>query len=114
MQKESAQNKKIPRQYKYLGLITALYITFQLISDITAGKIVQLGIFTVSVTVLYFPFTYIFGDILTEIYGYAKARSAIWMVLISSILAGLIYALVTFLPPAAGFDANAAYARVDR
>src|SRR3989344_705271 len=112
MQKESAQNKKIPKQYKYLGLITALYITFQLVSDITAGKIVKLGIFTVSATVLYFPFTYIFADVLTEVYGYAKARSVVWMVFFSSVIAGLIYVLVVFLPPAVGFDANDAYARV--
>lgn len=99
-------------QYKYLGLITVLYITFQLVSDVTAGKIVQLGIFTVSATVLYFPFTYIFADVLTEVYGYAKARSVVWMVLIASVLAGLIYSLVVFLPPAVGFDANSAYSRV--
>ena len=100
------------KQYKYLGLITALYITFQLVSDVTAGKIVQLGIFTVSATVLYFPFTYIFADILTEVYGYAKARSVVWMVFFSSVIAGLIYVIVVALPPAVGFDANPAYTRV--
>ena len=100
------------KQYKYLGLITALYITFQLVSDITAGKIVQLGIFTVSATVLYFPFTYIFADVLTEVYGYAKARSVVWMVFFSSVIAGLIYVVVVALPPAIGFDANDAYTRV--
>ena len=103
---------KIPKTYKYLGLITALYITFQLVSDVTAGKIVQLGIFTVSATVLYFPFTYIFADVLTEVYGYAKARSVVWMVLFSSILAGVIYTIVVYLPPAAGFGANDAYTQV--
>ena len=106
------RKKEIAKQYKYLGLITALYITFQLVSDITAGKIVQLGIFTVSATVLYFPFTYIFADVLTEVYGYAKARSVVWMVFFSSIIAGLIYVVVVALPPAVGFDANDAYTRV--
>jgi len=106
------ENSKQQRHYKYLGLITALYITFQLVSDITAGKIIQLGIFTVSATVLWFPFTYIIADILTEVYGYAKARSVIWMVLMSSVIAGIIYSVVVFLPPAAGFDANNAYVRV--
>ncbi|MBS3144028.1 queuosine precursor transporter [Candidatus Woesearchaeota archaeon] len=100
------------KQYKYLGIITALYITFQLVADVTAGKLVQLGIFTVSATVLYFPFTYIFADCLTEVYGYAKARSVIWMVFFSSVIAGLIYSLVVILPPAIGFDANEAYTRV--
>jgi len=100
------------KQYKYLGLITALYITMQLVSDVTAGKIIQLFIFPVSVTVLYFPITYIFSDILTEVYGYAQARRVLWTVLASSIVAGLIYQLVVILPPAVGFDANDAYTRV--
>lgn len=100
------------KTYKYLGLITAFYIAMQLISDVTAGKIVQLGIFTVSATVLHFPITYIFSDILTEVYGYAQARKTIWMVLGCSVLAGLIYQLVVALPAAPGFDAAPAYARV--
>lgn len=100
------------KNYKYLGLITTLYIAFQLISDVTAGKIVQLGIFTVSATVLYFPITYIFSDILTEVYGYAKARSVVWQALLASVIAGLIYTLVVWLPPAVGFDANDAFDRV--
>ena len=43
------------KDYKYLGLITAFYIALQLISDVTAGKIVQLGIFTVSATDFVLP-----------------------------------------------------------
>lgn len=100
------------KQYKYLGVITILYVVFQLVSDITAGKIIQLGIFTVSATVLYFPITYIFADVLTEVYGYAKARLVVWQVLVASVLAGLIYQLVVLLPPAVGFGANDAYALV--
>jgi len=97
------------KTYKYLSLLTVLYVTFQLVSDITAGKIVQLGIFTVSVTALYFPFTFIFGDVLTEVYGYAKARSVVWKVLLASVLAGIVYQLVIVLPPAQGFSSNTAY-----
>lgn len=100
------------KSYKYLGLITTLYIAFQLISDVTAGKIVELGIFTVSATVLYFPITYIFSDILAEVYGYAKARSVVWQALLASVIAGFVYQLVVWLPPAVGFDANDAYTRV--
>lgn len=100
------------KSYKYLGLITTLYIAFQLISDVTAGKIVALGIFTVSATVLYFPITYIFSDILTEVYGYAKARSVVWQALLASVVAGIIYQLVVWLPPATGFGANDAYTQV--
>jgi uncharacterized integral membrane protein (TIGR00697 family) len=100
------------KDYKLLGLLTALNITFQLVSDVTAGKIVQLFIFPVSATVLYFPFVYIISDVLTEVYGYARARRILWLTLASSIIAGLVYQLVVYLPPATGFDANEAYARV--
>jgi uncharacterized integral membrane protein (TIGR00697 family) len=100
------------KTYRYLGAITCLYVTMQLISDVTAGKVIAFFGFSVSVTVLYFPVTYIFSDILTEVYGYARARSVLWTVLFCSILAGLLYQLVVYLPPAAGFDGNDAYRRV--
>jgi len=100
------------RSYKYLSLITYLYVTMQLVSDVTAGKIISLFGLTVSVTALYFPVTYIFSDILTEVYGYARARSVLWSVMFCSIAAGLLYQLVVALPPAPGFDANPAYERV--
>lgn len=100
------------RKYKYLGLITALYITFQLISDVTAGKIIDFFGFPVSVTVIYFPVTYILSDVLTEVYGYARARSVIWTVLLCSVLAGVFYQLVVFLPPAGFFSQNESYVQV--
>jgi uncharacterized integral membrane protein (TIGR00697 family) len=100
------------KRYKYLGVITVFYVTMQLVSDVTAGKLINLGGYGVSVTVLYFPVTYIFADILTEVYGYARARAVLWTVLVCSVIAGLTYQLVVFLPPAAGFDANEAYVRV--
>ena len=106
------KKNNINRHYRYLGFITCLYVTFQLVSDVTAGKIIHLWMFPVSVTVLYFPVTYIFSDILTEVYGYARARSVLWTVVITSILAGLLYQLVVYLPPAPGFDANDAFTRV--
>lgn len=100
------------RHFKYLGLITCLYVTLQLVSDITAGKIIEVWIFPVSATVLYFPVTYIFADVLTEVYGFARARSVLWTVLACSVIAGLIYQLVVILSPAQGFAHNEAYARV--
>lgn len=100
------------KHYKFLGLFTLLYVTFQLISDVTAGKIIALGPFTVSVTVLYFPITYIIADVLTEVYGYAQSRKVVWYVFFSSVIAGLVYWLVSVLPPAPLFNANDAYVRV--
>ncbi len=100
------------KRYKYLGLITALYITFQLVSDVAAGKIVQLWVFPVSVSILFFPFTYIFSDILTEVYGYARSRRVVWTVLLASVIAGLLYQIAAFAPSAPGFIDGQAYTRV--
>lgn len=99
-------------QLKLFWPIVLLYVTFQLISDVTAGKVISLGPAVVSATVLYFPITYLISDILTEVYGYERARRALWLVMISSITAGLVYQLVVVLPPGPGFDGNEAYARV--
>jgi len=100
------------RGYKFLGVLTALYITFQLVSDVSAGKIISLLGFPVSVTVIFFPVTYILSDVLTEVYGYARARSVIWVVLLCSILAGISYQIVTVIPPAVFFKSNDSYIQV--
>ena len=100
------------KRFKYLGLMTCLYITFQLVSDVCAGKLIDVLSYPVSVTVLFFPITYIFSDILTEVYGYTIARNVLWTVLICSITAGLIYIGVAALSPSVIFQNNEAYKTV--
>src|SRR4051812_7378859 len=100
---------KLDADLRWVWPIAIVYVTFQLISDVTAGKLIQVGSAQVSVTILYFPITYIISDILTEVYGYARARRILWLVMMSSITAGLIYQLVVVLPPAGSFANEAAY-----
>lgn len=100
------------KNYKLLGLLTALNITFQLVSDVTAGKIIQLFALPVSVTVLYFPVVYILSDVLTEVYGYARARLVTWLTLVCSVVAGLIFYAAAYLPSPEFFTASEAYATV--
>ena len=94
---------------KYYWVVVIAYVVFQLVSDVTAGKIIALGPAVVSVTVLYFPITYLLSDVLTEVYGFERARRALWIVMAASIVAGLIYQLVVALPPGPGFELNSAY-----
>lgn len=100
------------KAFKYLGLFLALNIAFQLISDATAGKIVLLFGFGVSVTVLYFPFTYIISDVMTEVYGYARARQVLWYTVMASVLAGVFYQVAVAVPAAPFFTGGQAYADV--
>lgn len=101
-----------PKSSQFFWLIVITYITFQLISDVTAAKVVNIGGATVSVSVFYFPFTYIISDILTEVYGFERARRALWSVMAASVTAGLIYQFAIWLPPAEGFPNNEAYRTV--
>ena len=100
------------KTYKLLVLFTVLNVMFQLVSDVTAGKLIQLFGFPLSISVLYFPFVYIISDVVTEVYGYARARRVLWFTMLASIGAGLIYQLAVYLPPAEIFGANEAYRTV--
>jgi uncharacterized integral membrane protein (TIGR00697 family) len=62
-----------------LVIIIALFITCLITANIIAVKVVSLGFFIVPAAVLVFPVSYIFGDVLTEVYGYRTARKVIWL-----------------------------------
>jgi uncharacterized integral membrane protein (TIGR00697 family) len=99
-------------RFRYLNLLLALNITFLLVSDFTGARIISIYGVGVSVTVLYFPFTYLIGDILTEVYGYAESRRVIWLSIFCSI-AGSVVAGAQLLVPAAPFlDTDRAFQQV--
>jgi uncharacterized integral membrane protein (TIGR00697 family) len=67
------------RAYRYFPLVTAVFVTCLIVSNIIAVKIAAVGPFVLPVAVIIFPISYIFGDVLTEVYGYARARQVIWI-----------------------------------
>lgn len=97
------------KTYKYLDLVVLLDVTIMAIVNVISGKIIQLSIFTLSAASLCIPITYIFGDLLTEVYGYKQARRATWILMLTTILSAIIYQLAVWLPPAPGFKVNEAY-----
>ena len=66
------------RSYRYFNFITALFVTILVISNIIAVKLVTIAGLILPAAVILFPISYIFGDVLTEVYGYANARKVIW------------------------------------
>lgn len=100
------------KNYKHLSTIVLLYAVFAVMSNVGAGKIVSIGIFTVSATVVFFPFTYIFADILTEVYGYSQARNVAWKMLGVYFLAAIMAQAIVWLPAAPGFAQSEAFAVV--
>jgi uncharacterized integral membrane protein (TIGR00697 family) len=96
----------MPRQYKYYDFVMAAFVCVLLCSNlIGAGKAAQLslpvlGPVTFSAGVLFFPISYIFGDILTEVYGYGRDRRVVWAGFAALAFASLMATVVVSLPPA--------------
>jgi len=97
------------KSYRHIDTITALFVAVLLISNIAATKILVLGPFTFDGGTILFPLSYIFGDILTEVYGYARSRKVIWLGFISAAVMAAMFALVGALPPAADWQYQDAY-----
>jgi hypothetical protein len=86
--------------FRWFNLVTAVFVTTLIISNIIAVKIIQIGPLFLPAAVILFPIAYIFGDILTEVYGYARARQVIWIGFFCNLLAvGAIW-LAGLLPSA--------------
>ena len=101
------------RGYKYYDLVMVAFVTALLCSSlIGVGKVSQLGGYSFGTAVIFFPVRYIFGDILTEVYGYARTRRVIWAGFVALGFASLMSWVVVALPPAAGWPHQAAYVTV--
>ncbi len=99
-------------RYKYLGLLAALNVTLLLVSNFTAARIISIFGVGVSVTILYFPLTYLIADILTEVYGYSQARSIIWLSIFCSVIGASLASGQLLVPPAIFFKDDAAYHQI--
>jgi hypothetical protein len=100
------------KNYKYLDVITVIFVVVLLISNIASTKIAKVGFMALDGGTLLFPLTYIFNDVLTEVYGYKTSRKIIWMGFASALLMSLVLGLVGFLPSAAGWEHQDAYMKI--
>lgn len=84
---------------KYLGIFGMFWLMFLLLAVYTAPKTFSLGPIVFSVSILAYPFTYVFSDIFTEVYGYRVTRKIVWAGFACIILASLITYLYSIIPP---------------
>jgi uncharacterized integral membrane protein (TIGR00697 family) len=91
--------------HRWYPVVVALFATSLVISNIIAVKLFQLGSLILPAGVIMFPLAYILGDVLTEVYGYAKAREAIWIGFGCNLLAVLAIWIAGLLPPALNWNA---------
>ena len=107
------------KQYRFFDLIMAVFVTVLVVSNIaSSAKIVDwgFGLFGVPMAfdagTILFPISYIFGDILTEVYGYKRSRRVIWMGFACLALSAFIFWIVRVMPGEAtwqGYAGDAAY-----
>lgn len=96
----------------HYATVVAAFCALLLISNIGAVKLIEIGPLVFDGGAILFPLTYITGDVLTEIYGFRRARRAIWTAMILQAIAALTFWMVTKLPAAPGWDMQDAYASV--
>jgi len=103
------------RQFRYYELVMAAFVVVLICSNLIGpAKIAQItlphmGVVTFGAGVLFFPISYVFGDILTEVYGYARARKVIWAGFTGLGFASFMAAVVVAIPPAPFWNNQAAY-----
>lgn len=98
------------REYRYYDLVMAGFVTVLLCSNLIGpAKIAEVAGFTFGAGVLFFPFSYIFGDCLTEVYGYKRARRVVWAGFAALIFASVMIQIVLAFPPASGWPHQEAY-----
>jgi len=102
-----------PRAFKYLDWCITAFVTFLLISNVIAGRLVQLGPFVATSAMFLFPFTYILSDIFTEVYGYSTSRRVVWFGALANAIMLLMFLFAGSLPVPVFFkDGAAAYSVV--
>ena len=103
------------RSYRYYEFVMAAFVTILICSNLIGpAKIAQVdwpvvGTLTFGAGVLFFPISYVFGDVLTEVYGYKRARRVIWAGFAGLAFASFMAWVVVALPPAPFWNNQAAY-----
>ncbi len=103
------------RKPQYLDLVMVAFVVVLVCANLigpakaAAIDLPLLGLVTFSAGVVFIPLSYVFGDILTEVYGYDRARRVIWTGFAALLFAGVMASLVVALPPAPGWPNQGAY-----
>jgi uncharacterized integral membrane protein (TIGR00697 family) len=109
------QGQKTPMRGRYSQwflLIASIFITCLITSNIIAVKLVNIFGLVLPAAIIIFPISYIFGDVLTEVYGYHQARRVIWLGFFCNLIAVVAIWLGQILPAASFWEGQAAYERI--
>jgi uncharacterized integral membrane protein (TIGR00697 family) len=108
---QSTADRKVSHSTWFV-FIVAIFITCLITANIAAVKLVEVFGFVLPAGVIIFPISYIFGDILTEVYGYRQARQVIWLGFFCNFIVVAAIWIGQVLPPAPFWDGQKAYERI--
>ncbi len=94
--------------HRYVAVV-AIFVTCLITANIIAVKVISIGAFFLPAAIIIFPLSYIFGDILTEVYGYRRARQVIWLGFICNLIFVVFAWVGQLLPPAPFWGGQEAY-----
>jgi uncharacterized integral membrane protein (TIGR00697 family) len=106
------------QRFRYFDFVMAAFVTILLLSNVLgAGKVAVIdlpgiGTWPFGAGILFFPISYVIGDVLTEVYGYARARRCIWAGFAALLFMAFMAAVVVALPPSPDWQGQAAYETV--
>ena len=102
-----------PVSFRYYEFVMAAFVAILLLSNIIgAAKLSTVAGYTFGAGILFFPVSYVIGDVLTEVYGYARARRVIWTGFAALIFMAFMSYIVVAMPPAASWNGQEAYEQV--
>jgi queuosine precursor transporter len=93
-------------------IVVAVFVTCLITANITAVKLIQVFGLILPAAIFIFPLSYIVGDVLTEVYGYSRARKVIWLGFFCNFIVVLFIWIGQILPPAVFWDGQDAYERI--
>ena len=97
-------------QFRYFDFVMAAFCVVLVLSNVVgAAKVAQIGALTFGAGILFFPISYVLGDVLTEVYGYARARRVIWAGFAATIFAAAMCWVIVIMPPAPGWENQSVY-----
>ncbi|RUQ96641.1 queuosine precursor transporter [Legionella septentrionalis] len=103
---------KVPLQFRYFHFIAAFFVLSFIISNLLASKIANLGFFDFPAGMVTFPLSYIFSDILTEVYGFQRARQLLWFTIFCEFMVFIAISAAVSLPSASFWDGQKDYQNV--
>lgn len=96
-------------RFPLLPVITGVFVCILVLTPSASSKFIAIGHLSIAGSTLFFPISYIFGDILTEVYGYERSRRIIWIGFAAQVFAAVMYWIIQIWPAASFWNNQSAY-----